>query len=407
MPKQKFEAQCLKHLDAIVRDFPSLICFEFQKCTRMIAFHGAIHKSRVSDLTTSLLRGLSDVKVGAPVSVSLKRSTCESIEWCDYSVSDQHEKKKRSTRKSVSRVHTDRLLQNIEAVFSQGGHQDLIECVGLVGDKSIAGNKSFHVSPFYKKSSHLYVFKDFCNLEKDACTDVEDDQSKVVSVSSQNPTILKTSIAYTCKETVNGTSYITVFEDGPGSLSVDCRVFVKQIGEYDEYYKAKDWSRINTWTWNQFRQHVQDLPLVMSDDVDKAYENPNYKTVGKRALQEIMDSHQMFNAKDCVMVFKVSKECSKVISVGDIHSNIHGFCDVLSKLATRRLFSNFKLHDSVVLLLLGDYGDRGPYGLLVHWLILKLRRENPTRFLTIRGNHETHHLWRGTGMEREFYDMND
>ena len=404
MVRETCDTVCMSKLEKIVRDFPSMICLQFPESTRMLAFHGAIHKSKVRRLEKGILKGLGEVSLHQPVSVALGEKTCDSIEWCDYSISDT--KSKRSMRKSVSRKSTDLLLKNTECILTQGGHQDLIECIGLVGDRNISGDKNFHISPFYKKNADLYVFKDFCNLKNDACTNVRTDKTREIVVTRENPTILKTSIAYNCKTSVNGTSYIECTESKKGEFVLNCNVFEKKEGRYDKHYQADDWSSLNSWTWKTFQNHVDALPLVMIDHVDVAYRNPNYKTVGREALSEMMSKYNPYNAKDCVMVYQVPRN-SRVISIGDIHSNIHGFCDVLEKLESEKLFHDFKLHPNIILLLLGDYGDRGPYGLLVHWLILKLRHENPASFLVIRGNHETSHLWRGTGMEEEFYDMED
>lgn len=400
----------VRKLHKKVRDFPSLIYLRFEKGTGMLAFHGAIPESCKEDITSLINQALSMKTLNKKMFLvrKLDASICDSIEWCDFAM---QETKKKSLRQSVSSVHTQEVLSATNCVLSAGGHQDFIECVGIVSDKNMpTGN--FILSPAYEEDdTGLYVFKDFCDLNSEhECKNITKTMSRSIFATRSDPKILKASVAYNCKETVNGTSYITVSESASTQkqLHISCSVFKKRHGNYNgDFTRENDWAEISKWNWKTLYGKVKRLPVVTTDFVDKAYENRQYKTVGMEALNKAIKEAPDYKAKNSLIIYNVPP-MSKVICIGDIHSNIHGFCDILQKLVeSERMNDQFRLRFDTVLLLLGDYGDRGPYGLLVHWLILKLRAANPSRVLVVRGNHETVRLWNNTGMIQEFERMFD
>ncbi len=74
---------------------------------------------------------------------------------------------------------------------------------------------------------------------------------------------------------------------------------------------------------------------------------------------------------------------------GDLHGSLHPFLRHLGML--RRLGvldAQWSLAAHVHLLFLGDYVDRGPYGIEVIATALRLKRANPGRVWMVRGNHE-------------------
>lgn len=75
----------------------------------------------------------------------------------------------------------------------------------------------------------------------------------------------------------------------------------------------------------------------------------------------------------------------KVIIVGDIHGQ---FFDLIWMLKKTRA----KLGDSCKLLFLGDYVDRGLYGIEVMAYLFALKLSNPHGVLLLRGNHETREM---------------
>lgn len=386
-----------------VRDFPSLICLSFPLGTKMLAFHGGIRDiykeeyiSKVQEASTS-----EDKKA------KMSEKSCESIEWCDYS---KAEKKRNSSevRQNVSRIHTDNVLKSISGVLTVGGHQDQIESVGLVGDDKIRKDAKFLISPRYKTETDIYVRRDFCTLSKEKkqkCEQIDKDLTFSFDASPSQPCILKTSVAYNCKPSVNGTCYITISEKNGSSLNVLATVFPKRQSVKVTKLMLRDqmWDQLNELSFQNLGLLIENLPLIGAD-YDDAYKIDGYKTVSQSVLSAMMEMAPIYNTKNCVLFFRVPND-AKVVCVGDIHSNIHGFYDVLRKLYEDKMFNDdFEFSENIVFLMLGDYGDRGPYGLLVHWLIFRLRKANANndRFLAIRGNHEDKLLWKPMGMFKEF-----
>ena len=79
------------------------------------------------------------------------------------------------------------------------------------------------------------------------------------------------------------------------------------------------------------------------------------------------------------------KACGKIIFVGDLHGDLESLVYILKK-------SNFikraKENRDVLMIFLGDYGDRGPFSVEVYYLVLKLKENFPDKILMLRGNHE-------------------
>ena len=398
------EQQGLTFVDNVeekVRDLPSLICLSFSSETRMLAFHGGIRDIHKQEYISKI----QEASIDKDNKAKMNEKSCESIEWCDYSKSGK-KRKSSDVRQNVSRKHTDEVLANISGVLTVGGHQDQIESMGLVGDHLIRKDTQFLISPRYEKETDIYVRKDFCDLDKQKkCKEIGDEMTYSFEASPSQRCILKTSVAYNCKPSVNGTCYITISESNMSKLKVVAKVFPKRnsVKAVKTFSRDDKWDNLNELSFQELGFLIENLPLI-GEDYDKAYKINGYKTVSKSALSAMMQMAPNYDATDSVLFFRVPKN-AKVVCVGDIHSNIHGFYDVLKKLYEDETFNNdFEFSKDIVFLMLGDYGDRGPYGLLVHWLIFRLRKANasPVRFLAIRGNHEDKSMWKGTGMLKEF-----
>lgn len=80
---------------------------------------------------------------------------------------------------------------------------------------------------------------------------------------------------------------------------------------------------------------------------------------------------------------------SRVILMGDLHGDIRSLITVLGRFQERRWFDGFKLIEpGMHLVFLGDYTDRGHYGVEVLYTLLRLKEANPDRVHLVRGNHE-------------------
>ena len=93
---------------------------------------------------------------------------------------------------------------------------------------------------------------------------------------------------------------------------------------------------------------------------------------------------------------------SKVLVHGDLHGDIHSLNAWLEHLNQVGQLDGFKItHPSTHLMFLGDYTDRGAYGVEVMYVLLRLRVENPSQVWMARGNHEDIRLTMNYGFLRE------
>lgn len=80
---------------------------------------------------------------------------------------------------------------------------------------------------------------------------------------------------------------------------------------------------------------------------------------------------------------------TKLVFHGDFHGDIHSFVAWLDWLHRQGWMRDFQItRPEVFLVFLGDYTDRGIYGMEVLYTILRLKLANPQQVLMVRGNHE-------------------
>ncbi|MGE3312265.1 MAG: metallophosphoesterase family protein [Limisphaerales bacterium] len=80
---------------------------------------------------------------------------------------------------------------------------------------------------------------------------------------------------------------------------------------------------------------------------------------------------------------------TRVFFHGDLHGDIHSLLTYLDALNRDGVLEGFRITDEAVrLAFLGDYTDRGRYGVETLYTLLRLKLANPERVLMVRGNHE-------------------
>lgn len=80
---------------------------------------------------------------------------------------------------------------------------------------------------------------------------------------------------------------------------------------------------------------------------------------------------------------------SQVFLQGDLHGDIHSLVAVLKRLNERQWLEGFKLRrPECRMVFLGDYTDRGLYGVEVLYTLMRLKLANPDQVYFARGNHE-------------------
>jgi hypothetical protein len=80
---------------------------------------------------------------------------------------------------------------------------------------------------------------------------------------------------------------------------------------------------------------------------------------------------------------------SEVVFHGDFHGDIHSFIALLESLNQAGTLDGFRLtRPNRYMVFLGDYTDRGNYGIEVLYTLLRLKLANPEQVFMARGNHE-------------------
>ena len=75
----------------------------------------------------------------------------------------------------------------------------------------------------------------------------------------------------------------------------------------------------------------------------------------------------------------------EAIIVGDLHGDLKSLVHILKD---SKFLSKAKSGSDVLLVFLGDYGDRGAHSPEVYYVVLKLKEMFPERVILMRGNHE-------------------
>lgn len=77
------------------------------------------------------------------------------------------------------------------------------------------------------------------------------------------------------------------------------------------------------------------------------------------------------------------------IIMGDLHGDVRSLLRTLDELNDRKILDGFKFRESMYrFLFLGDFTDRGAYGVEVLYTLFRLKTANPDRVYFARGNHE-------------------
>lgn len=93
------------------------------------------------------------------------------------------------------------------------------------------------------------------------------------------------------------------------------------------------------------------------------------------------------------------------VVMGDLHGDVRSLIRTLDELNQRGILDGFKFRESKYhLLFLGDFTDRGAYGVEVLYTLFRLRAANPDRVHLARGNHEDFNIASRYGFLAELRD---
>ena len=161
--------------------------------------------------------------------------------------------------------------------------------------------------------------------------------------------------------------------------------------------------------WKEFQKTLDAFFATMKSDT--AYlnnkklwvEQENNATVSHfKTLMQQNIAHQ------ALFVQKLQVAHKSVISFhGDLHGDIHSLLAYIKTLQEKGYMDKtdaFKIaKNNFYMIFLGDYVDRGRYGVEVLYTIMRLKIANPDKVFMVRGNHEDIRICSRDGFQSEFY----
>lgn len=147
-------------------------------------------------------------------------------------------------------------------------------------------------------------------------------------------------------------------------------------------------------------------PFVdMTSAYTSLYENSKWGTILNGKCVEYPKKVFDDSKRDPSFAQKVEiSDKDTVIFIGDIHSSIQSFIDVMDSLLTRNIIDDkMVLKEGYHVIFLGDIFDRGPWGLDILNIIMQFKMKNMERCIINSGNHEDKGMYshghNGTGVE--------
>lgn len=169
--------------------------------------------------------------------------------------------------------------------------------------------------------------------------------------------------------------------------------------ESDGYINLEDYNTYRAVNAQQFEETLDGFykTLHKSSLVDKeAWINENGK------LNILLDVDAIVYEP---YVQKLVAEPKHILALrGDMHGDIHSLLNFLRSLHQKGYLdgNTFKItNPDLRLIFLGDYTDRGVYGVEVIYTLLRLKMENPDQVFMVRGNHEDTDITQDYGFDAE------
>jgi protein phosphatase len=75
----------------------------------------------------------------------------------------------------------------------------------------------------------------------------------------------------------------------------------------------------------------------------------------------------------------------EAIIIGDLHGDLKSLAYILQ---ASKFLEKAEQNQDILLVFLGDYGDRGPFSPEVYYVVLKVKQRFPQKVVLMRGNHE-------------------
>lgn len=360
-------------------------------------------------LVSPVRRELNIIQNGATRRIELASTVVDELEWADY---DNVPESIDSGRPRVGRRFADEFMRAIDARMHIGGHQDYVEAFGVLASEKVSIGQFWRTSPAYSQSSTvpLLVARHMCG-DAEQCPPLAKSMGVRLSASHEHPLIVKTSICYTGKPTVTGATYVSTRRlsslpgekppreaprvASPCDTGVYAYSFQRRSPTHRDTRRAS-WScdEIIAFTVKDWNRAVEELPVLFGKEAIRGYEEDALRRIDAPTLVDLIQRFEAAQPDDGNGLRVVRDDSATIVFVGDIHSNIHALVDVISSLHRRGAMSvELTLCSGTILVFMGDYGHRGPYGILVYSLIMTLKIKNPDRVFLTRGNHERMRMW--------------
>ena len=383
--------------EAAVERLPSMYVFLTAK-GNCVCLHGAIPP----ELAPFRNQILAACNTPTTQTVPLPADLVSLLEWTDFGTHDDVNEESR--RRRVDRRHTDELLSLLGGALCIGGHQDRVESFAILDGPSTGDDYFWKPSPTYAETAPLLVARALC-AEPDRCGLVAAPIAIRLRGAVEQPLIVKTSIAYTGKPSVTGTSFVSTRNlewtpalraPGDGCFALSAYIRPRRTPtDTSTTRKSLRADELFAFTIADWIAEVDRLPVLYTQDAVDAYFRDELRRIDRPTLLQLIKRFEAAqpNDADCVRVCR--RNDADMTFIGDIHSNVHGLLDVLQSCVTNGILGeDMRLRPNNLLVFLGDYGHRGPYGMLVYACLMVLKVKNPGGVFLVRGNHERQSMWR-------------
>ncbi len=392
----------IDEFEGLISRLPSMYVFMVKR-GNVVCTHGAITRRWKKSMAENIQNSMEYVENGDSDHLTATSEQIHDIEWTDYG--DKNSKS--SQRSTCRRSAADAFLKKINCCLAVGGHQDRVECVGVLrGSKkklSTTG-KFWKYSPTYEDVKFL-IPSPLCKSDYGICELVR--RKTALKLHLPVPAIVKTSIAYTGKPSVNGATFLTTARaqkkrhhtsprvNGRSMVLyayvVPCRNSTKKDNVTRPSITAKSLLESNMLYWMGM---ANALPVLYTKDAKAAYDAKELRWLSTRVFREMMEKFRGVQDNCADQVEIVRRDRHHISFIGDIHSNLHALIDVLVEMVDSNILNfSFDVNPEHVVVFLGDYGQRGPYGLLVYALLMRMKIRNKDSVFLTRGNHERRELW--------------
>ncbi|HVO85812.1 MAG TPA: metallophosphoesterase, partial [Candidatus Eisenbacteria bacterium] len=126
-----------------------------------------------------------------------------------------------------------------------------------------------------------------------------------------------------------------------------------------------------------------DLSQIVKEAMEAPLDGFN-KTV-EDTTRLLQDENAKVGNLEIIGRFVRMEPSGEVVIIGDLHGDLESLVHILQE---SNVLQKMEKSDSVHLVFLGDYEDRGAFSSEVIYTVLKLKLHFPSQVILMRGNHE-------------------